>query len=106
MSGSHCRTSVKTTDASIMSVDPTFKPAYSRWRHGGWYVHNVRYPSGACGCVSNNYPDNQWRIVCDPRREGLGEPGDYTYPTREAAALAEYAMVTALQAQENAASVR
>lgn len=38
--------------------DQEWTPIYSSWRHGGWYVHNVRYPSGACGCVSNNYPDN------------------------------------------------
>lgn len=40
---------------------------YSPWRHGGWYVGNVRYPSGAVGCVSRNYPDKKWRIACDPR---------------------------------------
>jgi hypothetical protein len=43
------------------------KFTFSRWRHGGWYVHEVRYPSGACGCVSNNYEDGKWRIACDPR---------------------------------------
>ena len=32
-----------------------WEPQYSRWRHGGWYVSNVRYSSGACGCLSNNY---------------------------------------------------
>ena len=65
---------------------------YSRWRHGGWYVHNVRYPSGACGCVSRNYPDGKWRIVCDERA-----PFDQrqTYPTRDAAAAAEYAIAGA-----------
>ena len=41
-----------------------WKPEYSPWRHGGWYVTNVRYPSGAVGCVSRNYPDRKWRIVC------------------------------------------
>lgn len=44
-----------------------FVPSYSSWRHGGWYVDNVRYPSGAIGCVSRNYEDRKWRIVCDPR---------------------------------------
>jgi len=38
---------------------------YSRWRHGGWYVTNVRYDSGAVGCVSNNYVDKRWRVVCN-----------------------------------------
>jgi hypothetical protein len=76
-----------------------FNPLYSRWRHGGWYVHGVRYPSGACGCVSRNYPDKKWRIVCDDRRTDLGQPGDFTYPSRDAAAFAEYELaVTAHQA--------
>jgi hypothetical protein len=74
-------------------------PVYSRWRHGGWYVSNVRYPSGACGCVSNNYPDKKWRIACDSRRNELGEPGDYTFASRDAAARAELALVNALRAQ-------
>ncbi len=56
---------------------------YLPWRHGGWYIDTVRYPSGACGCVSRNYPDGKWRIVCDERE------GDHTYPTRDAAAHAE-----------------
>jgi len=57
---------------------------YSPWRHGGWYVDNVRYPSGAVGCVSRNYPDKKWRIVCDPR--GDEAP---TFTNRDAAAAAE-----------------
>lgn len=64
-------------------------PSFSKWRHGGWYVSNVQYPSGSTGCVSQNYDDGKWRIVCDPRRNRLGEDGDYTFPTREAAARAE-----------------
>lgn len=60
-----------------------WKPEYSRWRHRGWYVHNVRYPSGACGCVSSNYADKKWRIVDDRRA------GEHTYKTRDAAAFAE-----------------
>lgn len=56
-------------------------PSFSRWRHGGWYVDNVRYPSGAVGCVSNNYPDRKWRIVCSDH--------DVTFPSRDAAARAE-----------------
>ncbi|WP_241023829.1 hypothetical protein [Burkholderia sp. Ac-20365] len=65
-------------------------PQYSRWRHGGWYVNNVRYPSGACGVVSNNYPDRKWRIACDKRRVAIGEAGDFTFVSRDAAARAEY----------------
>jgi len=62
---------------------------YSRWRHGGWYVHNVRYPSGAVGCVSRNYEDRKWRIACDSRQE------DVTYPSRNAAARAERDLIAA-----------
>ena len=36
----------------------TWTPEYEKWRHGGWYVCNVRYPSGAIGCVSNNNVNN------------------------------------------------
>lgn len=62
-------------------------PQYSPWRHGGWYVTNIRYPSGACGCVSNNYQDKKWRIACDDRRT------EYTYTTRDEAARAEHQLV-------------
>ena len=62
-------------------------PEYQRWRHGGWYVYNTHYGSGGCGCVSNNYPDRKWRIVCDfrPNAHEL-----YTYKTRDEAARAEH----------------
>jgi hypothetical protein len=73
-----------------------WNPVYSKWRHGGWYVHGVRYPNGACGCVSNNYPDKKWRIACDDRRKTLGGEGDFTFPTRDAAAKAEFDLVFAV----------
>lgn len=60
---------------------------YERWRHGGWYVLEVRYPSGAVGCVSRNYADRKWRIACDPRPNAYEL---YTYPNRDAAARAEW----------------
>ena len=74
--------------------DPAMRwtPEYAQWRHGGWYVTNVRYPSGAVGCVSRNYPDGKWRIVCDPRSR------DYTYPFRDAAASAERELVASFHA--------
>ena len=64
---------------------------YSRWRHGGWYVGNVRYKSGACGCVSRNYEDRKWRIACDPR------PFDEqpTFKNRDEAARAEWLLAEA-----------
>ncbi|WP_304350038.1 hypothetical protein [Comamonas testosteroni] len=43
--------------ASASQTPAPWTPAYERWRHGGWYVTNVLYPAGACGCVSNNYDD-------------------------------------------------
>lgn len=71
------------------ATNDTWTPQFSRWRHGGWYVHNVRYPSGACGCVSRNYPDKQWRIVC-------GRPEHETFSSRYDAALAERFIADAL----------
>lgn len=69
----------------------TSKFQYSRWRHGGWYVDNVRHPSGAIGCVSRNYEDGKWRIACDPR------PFDQrpTFRNRDAAAQAEADLIAA-----------
>ena len=74
--------------ATRASEPADWTPSFSPWRHGGWYVHNCRYPSGAVGCVSRNYPDGKWRIVCDERE------GDHTDPTRVEAACAEYAIAT------------
>lgn len=62
---------------------------YSKWRHGGWYVDNVRYPSGAVGCVSRNFEDRKWRIACDPR-PFEEQP---TFKTRNDAALAEWRLI-------------
>jgi len=67
---------------------------YSRWRHGGWYVENVRYPSGACGCVSRNYSDRKWRIACDPRPFGMRP----TFRSRDDAAQAELELIADLEA--------
>jgi hypothetical protein len=71
-------------------------PSFSSWRHGGWYVDNLRRAGGGCGCVSRNYPDRKWRIVCDPRNGSYpGGPNDHTYPSRVAAARAERELVAA-----------
>lgn len=68
----------------------TWTPTFSPWRHGGWYVDNLQHLSGAVGCVSRNFPDKKWRIVCDPRPGSYpGGPDDHTYPSRDAAARAE-----------------
>lgn len=66
---------------------------YERWRHGGWYVCDIRYPSGAVGCVSRNYTDRKWRVVC--LNTGPGSPDDRTFPNREAAAAAEWEIAKA-----------
>lgn len=66
---------------------------YSKWRHGGWYVENVIYPSGAVGCVSRNHPDKRWRIVCDERLH------DFSYDTRDDAARAELQIVKEMKAR-------
>lgn len=63
-------------------VRDDWEPSYATWRHGGWYVENVVYPSGAVGCVSRNYPDGKWRIVCAGQDE-------ITYRSRDEAARAE-----------------
>ena len=68
------------------AAQDNWEPTYSPWRHGGWYVDNVRYPGGAVGCVSRNYADRKWRIVCDDRPDAHEK---YTYPNRDAAARAE-----------------
>lgn len=68
--------------------DEPWEPDYEPWRHGGWYT-DARYPSGACGCVSNNYDDKKWRIAC-------GSYHGLTFSTRRDAANAERAMTLAL----------
>lgn len=71
-----------------------FEPIYSKWRHGGWYVHNARYPNGACGCVSNNYPDKKWRIVSETNHlDALNGPDDFTFKSRHDAAVAEHMLI-------------
>lgn len=67
---------------------------YERWRHGGWYVSEVRYPSGAVGCVSRNYPDRKWRIACDYRPNAYER---FTYSSRDEAARAEYALAQSMR---------
>lgn len=79
-----------TVEALVARAEPAeddWTPQYEPWRHGGWYVTNVSYPNGAVGCVSRNYRDRKWRIVCE--NTGPGVPEDRTFPTRDAAARAE-----------------
>ena len=67
-------------------ANPGLRPQVS----DGWYVLDGRYPSKVIGCVSRNYADRKWRIVCDNRPGSYpGGPNDHTYPSRDAAAQAE-----------------
>jgi hypothetical protein len=80
------------TDSNGRRLDAS-EITFSPWRHGGWYT-SVRIPTAtggtASGCVSRNYPDGKWRIVCDPRPGSHpGGDNDHTYATRTEAALAE-----------------
>lgn len=75
--------------ADFVAPDPDFEPTYETWRHGGWLVLGIRHKNGGVGCVSRNYPDRKWRIVCDSR------DGEHTYRSREEAARAEYALTRA-----------
>ncbi len=76
---------------------PTWTPDYGRWRHGGWYVFNLHHPEGGCGCVSRNYPDRKWRIICDTRPNAHEL---HTYHTRNDAAEAERRLALAAYADE------
>ena len=89
---------LKITDTAATA--DKWEPQFSPWRHGGWYVDNLRYPSGAVGCVSRNYPDKKWRIVCDPR------PFEErpTFPNRIAAAHGERALIAAVTSGAEIAS--
>ena len=56
---------------------------YGPWRHGGYYVNEIRYPNGAAGCVAGPDKNGRWWIACDERE------APESYPTRKAAATAE-----------------
>lgn len=75
------------TTTATATPPADWTPSYSRWRHGGWYVDNVRYVTGAVGCVSRNFHDRKWRIVC----HHLPFAQQPTFATRDQAAAAEYA---------------
>lgn len=90
---------------ALAENDDAWEPVFSPWRHGGWIISNLQTSSGGSGCVSNNYPDSQWRIVCDSRRIKLNEPGDITFPTRLEAAKSERALVREQLNQRLAAQV-
>ena len=89
---SGCTSQSGTCPACPQSTPPeSFR--YESWRHGGWYVHEVHYPSGAIGCVSRNFADKQWRIVCDPRPFATAP----TFKNRDEAARAEWHLAQSLR---------
>lgn len=71
-------------------ADPaeSWVPVFTPWRHGGWYVVNLRYPSGAVGCVAKR-DDGKWMVACDERSEPP------TFANRELAAREERRLVLA-----------
>lgn len=75
----------------------TWEPIFGeRWRHGGWYVENVRYPNGGVGCVTNNTVfDKHWHMACS-------EFVEIGFSTRSDAAKAEYIYTTMLARLEKA----
>lgn len=85
--GGNCSEAIALRSAARF-VDPNAPFGYSPWRHGGWYVGCVRYPGGATGCVSRNYPDKKWRIACDTRPFETAP----TFRSRDEAARAEQAL--------------
>jgi len=82
--------------ADIITEQPTpgliaeraWEPTYSQ-ANGGWYVGNVRYPSGAVGHVAKG-AGGGWAIVCQP---DAGE-----FDTRDDAARAERRIVKRMKA--------
>ncbi len=48
--------------ASMFGAD--WAPSFDPWRHGGYYVTNLRYPTGAVGCVAKVGARDQWSIAC------------------------------------------
>ncbi|MCF5372019.1 hypothetical protein [Pseudomonas syringae] len=90
----------------LAEIDDAWEPSFTPWRHGGWIVSNLQTANGGLGCVSNNYPDSQWRIVCDSRRNALREPGDFTFPSRLEAAKGEREYVREQLIKRLAAHVR
>lgn len=71
----------------------TWEPVFSKWRHGGSYVTNIRYPNGACGCIvsARHSVDGKFHIACGP--ESLTAT---PYNTRREAAFAEYEYVQSI----------
>ena len=57
-------------------MEKPWEAQYSKWRHGGWYVTNVRYIGGAVGCVSNNgasdFPVDSSAEKLHPDKMGFG----------------------------------
>lgn len=72
-----------------------WRPSYEPWRHGGSYVWNLRYPSGAVGCIASarHTISGKFEIACDPRRGTGVDEKELQYKTRDEAAYAERDLV-------------
>lgn len=77
-----------TTDTRRAVPVPPVAFTYEAWRHGGWYVAEVRHENGGSGCVARA-AGGGWAIACP-----ASGWEDLRFPNRDAAALAEWAMVT------------
>ncbi len=74
---------------ALAIANGSVQPEYSPWRHGGWYVDNLRYPSGAVGCVARFNNGRTWQIACD------GRDTIPSFNSRDEAARAEAAIIIA-----------
>lgn len=73
-------------------------PVYSYWRHGGSYVDNLPYPSGAVGCIASarRTHSGRFELACPPADAEW--TGPRTFRTRDAAARAEASYALSLWA--------
>lgn len=87
---SHPQPASTSPPASSKSAEPPaaqqWTPQYKAAGPGRWFVLNIRWPSGTCGCVRRS-DDGRWRIEEDQQ--------SLPYPTRDAAARAEQQLAAA-----------
>lgn len=76
-----------------------WEPVYEPWRHGGSYVSNIVYPSGAVGCIvsARHSATGRFHVACGP-----AELTEVKHKTRRAAAFAERAYALQLWGEHDA----
>lgn len=72
-----------------------FRPWEVNGTRRGFYVPQVRFPSGGIGCVTNDTADGKWRIVSAPKGLEPGNPGYASFDTAAQAVHAEHALALA-----------